>query len=160
MRTTSSSSSFFYSFHKKFHRHYHLWTLTTPRVGFEPTTLHLYGIALPDLFSVFKVPAGKCITLSIHSVPPPRRRTYGRFIVNLLLYGESIRGNILFFFPKCPFSSKVHWNSAVFYKRSADWYCHASSHLEFITYAIDTFYIIGYIGGQSLIFSANYSHGC
>ena len=33
-------------------------------------------------------------------------------------------------------------------KRSADWYCRASSHLEFITDAIDTFYIIGYIGGN------------
>ena len=41
MRTTPSSSSFFYSFYKKFHRYYYLWNLTTPRVGFEPTTLRL-----------------------------------------------------------------------------------------------------------------------
>ena len=148
MRTTPSSSSFFYSFHKKFHRHYHLWNLTTPRVGFEPTTLHLYGIALPDLFSVFKVPAGKCITLSIHSVLPPRRRTYGRFIVTLLLYGESIRGNLLFFFSNCPFYDKFHRKYRIYHRKSAVIPNRASSHLEFISDAVDTFYIIRYIRGN------------
>ena len=60
---------------------------------------------------------------------------------------ESIRGNILFFFPKCPFPDRLYR------KYSSIRYYLTSSHLEFIANTVNTFYIVGYIRRYLQFFS-------